>query len=86
MLYRWYQMGKCGIPLAGKPGKFELRRQIVRSNQHFVVGSSNHNGGLSIDIDNAAAWRSTLESNGWKYFGSSDPVHFDYVAGGEDIR
>jgi hypothetical protein len=68
MLYRWYQMGKCGIPLAGKPG------------------SSNHNGGLSIDIDNAAGWRSTLESNGWKYFGSSDPVHFDYVAGGEDIR
>jgi len=21
MLYKWYQLGKCGIPLAGKPGK-----------------------------------------------------------------
>jgi hypothetical protein len=45
-------------------------------------GSSNHETGLAIDIDNWSSWRSTLSSRGFRWFGSSDEVHFDYVGTG----
>ena len=44
-------------------------------------GRSNHESGLAIDINDALAWKSALESNNFKYFGSSDPVHYDYLKG-----
>ncbi|MCS6901179.1 MAG: thrombospondin type 3 repeat-containing protein [Myxococcales bacterium] len=46
------------------------------------VGKSNHESGLAIDISNYSSWQSTLASNGFKWFGSGDPVHFDYNGGG----
>jgi hypothetical protein len=49
-------------------------------------GNSNHESGLAVDIDDHAGWDSYLTSRGWKWLGSSDPVHFDYVAGGIDLR
>lgn len=49
-------------------------------------GNSNHESGLAVDIDDHAGWQTYFESRGWKWFGSSDPVHFDYVAGGIDLR
>jgi MYXO-CTERM domain-containing protein len=64
LLYRWYQLGQCGIGLAATPG------------------SSNHETGLAIDIQQYSTWRPTLEAKGFKWLGSNDPVHFDYVGPG----
>jgi len=50
------------------------------------VGGSNHQGGLALDIEDNAGWRPFLERNGWQWFGDDDPVHFDFVQGGQDIR
>jgi hypothetical protein len=61
LLYRWYQLGKCNIALAAKPG------------------SSNHETGLAIDISEASTWRPILEAKGFAWFGSNDPVHFDWA-------
>lgn len=50
-------------------------------------GTSNHEGGLAIDIESQAAWRSALSSEAFAWLGPSDPVHFDFVgSGGIDIR
>jgi len=48
-------------------------------------GRSNHQSGLAVDVDNFGAWRSTLQSVGFRWFGSGDEVHFDFQ-GGTDIR
>ncbi|HRI64426.1 MAG TPA: S-layer homology domain-containing protein [Polyangium sp.] len=45
-------------------------------------GLSNHETGTAIDIQEYSAWRSTLEANGFRWLGSSDPWHFDYVGAG----
>lgn len=45
-------------------------------------GNSNHETGLALDINDNATWKSALEANGFKWLGSSDPVHFDYVGPG----
>lgn len=66
LLYRWYQLGRCNIGLAAKPG------------------NSNHNGGLAIDTPDYNAWRTRFTSQGWRWLGSSDPVHFERT--GEDVR
>jgi hypothetical protein len=49
-------------------------------------GTSNHEAGLAIDTSYYEYWRPALESHGWQWHGSSDLVHFDYVAGGSDDR
>jgi hypothetical protein len=46
---------------------------------------SNHNSGLAIDIDDAQVWRPVLERHGWRWIGAFDPMHFDYLGGGEDL-
>jgi hypothetical protein len=74
LLYRWYQLGRCGIQLAALPG------------------NSNHETGLAIDTSQYDAWKPTLEAHGFRWLGSSDVVHFDYVGAGaknlrgEDVR
>jgi hypothetical protein len=45
-------------------------------------GSSNHETGLAIDVDEHAAWQSALESHGFTWLGSGDVVHFDYTGAG----
>lgn len=45
-------------------------------------GNSNHETGLALDVSEAGTWRSSLEGHGFHYFGSADPVHFDYVGPG----
>ncbi len=50
------------------------------------VGSSNHQSGLALDIEDNAGWQPFLERQGWRWFGTRDPVHFDFVQGGQDIR
>jgi hypothetical protein len=52
-------------------------------------GRSNHETGIALDVadpDNST-WRATLTAQGYKWFGSSDRYHFDYVgAGSVDLR
>ena len=47
-------------------------------------GQSNHQSGLAIDIEDHHGWRPYLEYYGWRWLGSFDPPHFDYV--GWDVR
>jgi 3D (Asp-Asp-Asp) domain-containing protein len=45
-------------------------------------GNSNHETGLAFDTSDHVAWKSALTSAGFKWFGSSDKPHFDYVGAG----
>jgi len=47
-------------------------------------GTSNHETGLAMDVSDPdnSTWRATLESKGFKWLGSFDHVHFDYVGAG----
>jgi hypothetical protein len=45
-------------------------------------GKSNHESGLALDLDNYSTWRTTMTRHGWRWFGSSDAVHFDFVGSG----
>ncbi len=45
-------------------------------------GTSNHESGLAFDTSQYNAWMGTLSANGFKWLGSSDVVHFDYVGAG----
>jgi hypothetical protein len=50
-------------------------------------GSSNHESAVAIDIADNAGWRASLQANGFRWLGASDPVHYDFVAGGTvDLR
>jgi hypothetical protein len=42
-------------------------------------GASNHEGGLAIDISEPGNWRKTLTAAGFRWMGSKDRWHFDYV-------
>lgn len=46
-----------------------------------MPGSSNHNTGLAIDIEDAQGWRPYLEKHSWDWLGSWDEMHFDYKDG-----
>jgi hypothetical protein len=67
VLYRWYQLGRCGITLAATPG------------------TSNHESGLAVDVQDNAGWRSFFLAEGWHWQGASDPVHYD-LEGGVDLK
>ncbi len=43
-----------------------------------VPGSSNHETGLALDIQETSSWRNLLGADGFDWFGSADPVHYDY--------
>ena len=45
-------------------------------------GNSNHETGLALDVSEASTWRSSLEGRGFRFFGSADPVHYDFVGTG----
>lgn len=45
-------------------------------------GSSNHETGLAIDIQQYDAWRTILEAKDFSWLGANDPVHFDYEGPG----
>ncbi len=50
-------------------------------------GTSNHETGTALDINDNAAWRAAFEAHGFRWLGASDPVHFDYVGpGAMDLR
>ncbi len=70
VLYTWYVRGRC--------------TDVV--SLAAPPGRSNHEAGLAIDVSNYDAARSALTARGFAWLGGSDPVHFDYVAGGVDLR
>ena len=45
-------------------------------------GSSNHETGLAIDINQYSTWKPTLLAHGFTWQGTADPVHFDYAGPG----
>lgn len=45
-------------------------------------GLSNHQQGLGIDIEDHEGWQPFLEQYGWRWYGSGDQWHFDFVGGG----
>lgn len=50
-------------------------------------GTSNHESGVAIDVPSYSTHKTRLTNNGFRWLGSSDPVHFDYVGSGAvDIR
>jgi hypothetical protein len=67
LLYRWYQQGRCGIPIAATPG------------------TSNHESGRAVDVENYSGLISVLGKHGWAHDVAGDPVHFDHLAS-PDLR
>jgi hypothetical protein len=47
-----------------------------------LPGESNHETGLALDIAAHGAWRAALESEGFRWLGAIDRVHFDFVGAG----
>jgi len=70
VLYKWYIDGLCTNVVA----------------LAAKPGHSNHESGLALDVGDYSSWRSRLEAVSFDWFGSNDPVHFDYVGGGTDMR
>ena len=49
-------------------------------------GASNHEDGLAFDTSDYNAWKGIMPSYSYRWYGSSDPYHFDYTGGGPDAR
>ena len=45
-------------------------------------GSSPHEQGIAIDIQQNAQWRAVLKKHNWRWRGPSDPAHFTYIGPG----
>ena len=45
-------------------------------------GTSNHERGLAVDVQDSTGWRAPLQNHSWHWIGSSDPVHYDYTGSG----
>ncbi len=42
-------------------------------------GTSNHESGLALDIEDPYGWQPFLERHQWRHLGAFDPPHFDYL-------
>src|SRR3954470_7719806 len=53
-----------------------------------VPGNSNHETGIAVDLSNYGSEIGNMSNHGWTHtYPASDPVHFDYTAGGTiDLR
>jgi len=53
-------------------------------------GRSNHESGRALDLQNYSSVRTAMSNRGWTWFGSGDPVHFDYLSAadirGQDVK
>jgi hypothetical protein len=49
-------------------------------------GASNHESGLALDIQDPLTWKPFLQAQGWRHFGPQDLPHYDFTAGGTDLR
>ncbi|HEX9961993.1 MAG TPA: peptidoglycan-binding protein [Pyrinomonadaceae bacterium] len=67
--------------------QFLLRRRLGSCGTTAAAqpGSSNHESGLALDVEDYLGWKPYLESQGWAWLGTGDAVHFDYRGGGIPI-
>lgn len=49
-------------------------------------GRSNHESGLALDVKDPLTWKLFLQAQGWRHFGPKDLPHYDFIAGGTDLR
>ncbi len=70
VLYTWYRRGRC--------------TNVV--SLAAPPGRSNHEAGLAVDVSEYSAVKSSMTARGFRWLGGNDPVHFDYTAGGVDLR
>ncbi len=70
VLYTWYRRGRCTSVVS----------------LAAPPGRSNHEAGLAVDISEYSAVKAAMTARGFRWLGGNDPVHFDYVAGGIDLR
>lgn len=70
VLYTWYTRGRCTSVVS----------------LAAPPGRSNHESGLAVDVAEYDAAYTPLTGRGFSWLGSGDPWHFDYVAGGVDLR
>ena len=62
--------------------QFKAQGKCGQTNPVATPGTSNHEGGIAIDVPDYGTWRSTLTSNGWIYpLPTSDVVHFEFGSG-----
>ena len=45
-------------------------------------GTSNHERGLAVDVQDNAGWRTAFQNHSWHWIGASDPVHYDFQGAG----
>jgi N-acetylmuramoyl-L-alanine amidase len=56
------------------------------SNPVARPGTSNHESGLALDVNEPLTWKPFLQAQGWRHFGPQDLPHYDFIAGGTDLR
>jgi len=45
-------------------------------------GTSNHESGLAFDCNDGSSWSSHMSGYSFRWYGSGDPPHYDYIGGG----
>ena len=62
--------------------QFKSQGKCGQTNPVATPGTSNHEGGIAIDVPDYGTWKSHLTSNGWNYpLPTSDRVHFEFGSG-----
>ena len=62
--------------------QFKAQGKCGQTNPVATPGTSNHEGGIAIDVPDYSSWKTTLTSNGWNYpLPTSDKVHFEFGTG-----
>ena len=63
--------------------QFVLREWRLAGRCHITAarkpGTSDHERGIAIDIDDSDFWKSTLQQHGWAWAGPGDRGHFSYT-------
>ena len=59
--------------------QWKAQAKCGQTNPVFIPGTSNHEGGIAIDVPSYNDWISLLTNNGWNYpMPDTDRVHFEY--------
>ena len=62
--------------------QFKAQGTCGQTNPVATPGTSNHEGGIAIDVPDYTNWKSNLINGGWNYpLPTSDKVHFEFGTG-----
>jgi len=50
-----------------------------------VPGTSSHEGGLGVEIQDYSFWRTAMIEFGWTWGGNNDANHFSYSSGNQQL-